>query len=180
MTKETSDTEEDYYLESSEESKYVSSLIFQKSFNVITNKSQKEFLIDLIGKISDPETKKEYLENLKGLILEEENNSFRINPEISTFSKISERYFVPNPCQLVTTKELQTEVNELKTQVCLIKKELLNRKTKDLELKAKLSPLESQITKPTNIPSPLGDITGIPDHDIFDNQFLQTLSQLTF
>ena len=102
-------------------------------------------MIDLIGKISNLETKKDYLENLKGLILEEENNSFHINLEISTFSKISEGYPIPNPYQQVTAKELKIEVNELKTQVHLIKNEVFNLKTKELEIETKLSILESQM-----------------------------------
>jgi len=36
------------------------------------------------------------------------------------------------------------------------------------------------MSEPTHIPSPSSDIIGIPDHEISDNQFLQTISQLTF
>jgi len=71
LTEDASDTdkEEDYYSESSEDSEYETSPIL--SLNVITNKSQKEFLLDLIGQISDINTKKYYLEKLKGIVLEE-------------------------------------------------------------------------------------------------------------
>ena len=58
----TSDTDnEDYYQSTKEEgSDNDSSPI--KTLNVITNRNQKEFLLDLIGKISDDETKNEDLE----------------------------------------------------------------------------------------------------------------------
>jgi len=53
------------------------------SLNVITNKSQKELLLDLIGQILNIDIKKEYLEKLKEIILEEEDKSFRLYLETS-------------------------------------------------------------------------------------------------
>ena len=88
LTKDGSKSENDYYVESSEDSKYESSPIL--SLNVITNKTQKGFLLDLIGQIPDVDTKKDYLEKLKGIILEEEDKSFRFSPKISTITKIFE------------------------------------------------------------------------------------------
>jgi len=54
-----SDREKGYYSRSSKDSAYESSPI--QSLNVITSKPQKEFLLDLIGQISDIDTKREYL-----------------------------------------------------------------------------------------------------------------------
>ena len=62
--------EEEYYLDSYEDFEYESSPIL--SLNVITNKSKKELLLDLIRQILDIGAKKEYLEQLKGISLEEE------------------------------------------------------------------------------------------------------------
>jgi len=60
--------------------------------NVITTtKSQKEFLLDLIGQISDGDLKKEYLEKLKQLILEEEEDKtpkFSLNASTSSLTNI--------------------------------------------------------------------------------------------
>jgi len=61
----------EYYSESSEDSEYELSPI--PALNVLTNKSQKEFLLDLISQIPDGNLKCEYLEKLKSIILEEED-----------------------------------------------------------------------------------------------------------
>ena len=58
-----SESDEDYYAESNDDSEYESSPI--KTLNVITSKSQKEFLIELIGQIPDVDIKKDYLQRLK-------------------------------------------------------------------------------------------------------------------
>ena len=60
---EQSAEDNDYYSNSQNESKYESSLI--PVIIVITNISQKEFLLDLIGQIPYENLKKEYLEKLK-------------------------------------------------------------------------------------------------------------------
>ena len=73
-----SDKDIDYYQSLKEdESESKSSPI--KTINALTNRNQKEFLIDLIGKISDEETKKEYLSKLKDLILEEEKKVVKLD-----------------------------------------------------------------------------------------------------
>ena len=46
----------------------------EQTIDVITNKSPKEFLLDLIGQIPDGNMKREYLERLKTLIIEEEED----------------------------------------------------------------------------------------------------------
>ena len=58
------DSEDDYYQSTKEEGLDDDSSPI-KTLNVITNRNQKEFLINLIGKISDEETKKEYMSKLK-------------------------------------------------------------------------------------------------------------------
>jgi len=55
--------------------------------NVITNKPQKEFLLDLIGQIPNINTKREYLDKLKSIILEEEDKTPKL--ELGTSSSIS-------------------------------------------------------------------------------------------
>jgi len=72
------------------------------------------------------------LRTFNGLIPEEASSSFRINPKVSSVSKIVEHYPIPNPYQQVTARELQTKPNELKGHVPLIKNEVLSLKTKDL------------------------------------------------
>ena len=121
-----SDQNEDYYAVSSEDSKYELSPIV--SLNAIPSKPPKEFLLDLIGQIPDIETKREYHEKLKGIILEEEEKplKFELGPSTSSsLTQIFYRYPITNPYQQVTTKQLQTEINDLKTQVCFLKQKCL-------------------------------------------------------
>ena len=87
---------DDYYSDSTD-SEYESSPI--RTINVITNKSQEEFLLDLIRQIPDGTMKKEYLEKLKQLILEEEDKSlkFSLNASTSSLTNIYKQFPIPNP-----------------------------------------------------------------------------------
>jgi len=117
-----SDQDEDCYAESSEDSEYESSSIL--SLKVITRKPQKEFLLDLIAQVSDIETKREYLEKLKGVVLDEEDKPFKFelgSSSSSSLTQIFDRYLITNPYQQITPKQLQTEVNDLKSQVRFLK-----------------------------------------------------------
>ena len=141
LTKDTSGSEQGCYSESSYDSEYESSLILQNSINITTKKSQKEYLIYLIGKITDVDTESEYLKKFKAIILEEEDKSFRFNLETSTISKIFDRYSIPNPYWKITAKGLQAETCELKAQVFPLKHEVLSLKTNDLQIETKFSTL---------------------------------------
>jgi len=66
-TTDKSVEENDYYSESTN-SEYESSLL-PVVIVITTTKSQKEFLLDLIGQIPDGNLKKEYLEKLKQIII---------------------------------------------------------------------------------------------------------------
>jgi len=58
---------------------------------------QKEFLLDLIGQISNGELKKEYLEKLKTLILEEEDKGpkFSLTASSSSLTNIYKQIPIP-------------------------------------------------------------------------------------
>jgi len=175
----TDEDDNDYYSESTD-SEYESSPL--PVINVITNKSQKEFLLDLIGQIPDGELKKEYLEKLKQLILEEEDKTtkFTLNPTTSSLTNIYKQFPIPNPFQQITTKDLQQEISQLKTEVKYLKTEVLNLKTTYLTLEAKLALLQvtpANTAIPNTIPA---DITGKPEEEIPTQQFLQTISKITF
>jgi len=97
----------EYYSEYSEDSEYESSPIL--SLNVITSKPPKEFLPNLIGQILDIDAKREYLEKLKGIILEEEDRTPKFELGTSSSSSISqifEKYPITNPYQQLITKQL--------------------------------------------------------------------------
>jgi len=105
LIRSQSDEEHDnYYSESQSESEYESSPI--PIINVITNKSQKEFLLDLISQIPDGDMKKQYLEKLKNLILEEEDKTpkFTLIASSSSLTNIYKQFPIPNPFQQITTK----------------------------------------------------------------------------
>ena len=70
LTQEALESDDNYYAEESEESDYEPSPL--QALNVITSKPQKEFLIDLIGQIPDLDAKRDYLERLKGILLEDD------------------------------------------------------------------------------------------------------------
>jgi len=108
-------------------------------------------LIDLIGKIFDEATKKEYLSKLKHLILEKEKKFIKFDIKTSSLTKLSQKYPIPNPFQQLTTKEIQFEVNGLKAQVRDLRHEITNLKATDLELRTKLSNLETQIPSSSHI-----------------------------
>jgi len=169
--KDQSEEDNDYYSDSTE-SEYDSSPL--PVINVITNKSQKEFLLDLIGQIPNGDLKKEYLEKLKTLILEEEDKSskFSLIASTSSLTNIYKQFPIPNPVQQITTKDLQTEINQLKTEIKHLKAEVLNLKTTDLTIEAKLALLQSPPPN-TEIPNTIPvDITGIPEAEIPTQQFL--------
>ena len=172
------DHEDEYYAESSnDDSEYESSPI--QTINVITSKDQKEFLIELIGQIADADTKREYLQRLKELILEEDKPprlSFG-TASSSSFNQILNNYPFPNPFQQVSTKQIQAEINDLKGQIRLLKDEVLVLKTKDLEIEAKLAMLKDLTIQPLPIEENSPEIS---ESEIPQTQFLQTISKITF
>ena len=143
----------------------------------MTNKSQKEFLLDLISQILDGDMKKEYLEKLKNLILEEEDKTpkFTLNASSSSLTNIYKQIPIPNPFQQITTKDLQQEINHLKTEVRYLKTEVLNLKTTDLTIEAKLALLQTQNSKPEIPTSVSVDIFGISDTERSTTQFLRLM-----
>ena len=85
-------SEDDYYndISTSESEEDCNCSNNPKYINVITKKEDKEFLLDIVEKIDDPKTKKEYLERLKDLILQEDKMSKIIEP--FSISKLIDKY----------------------------------------------------------------------------------------
>ena len=82
-----SEVQEDYYASDSDDFEYESSPIH--IINVITSKPKKEFLLKLIGQIPNLDTKREYLERLKGIIFEEDKTpKFDLGAASSSLSLI--------------------------------------------------------------------------------------------
>ena len=126
--------------------------------------------------------KKEYLEKLKNLILEEEDKTpkFTLNTSSSSLTNIYRQFPIPSPFQQITTKDLQQEINQLKIEVKYLKTEVLQLKTADLTIEAQLALLQNQRPKfdiPDSVPV---DIAGISNIEIPTPKFLQTISKITF
>ena len=121
-------TEDDYYNDESSSESGEDYNCNPKYINVITKREDKEFLLDMIEKIEDPLAKKEYLERLKSLIIQEEKMPKIIEP--FSISKLLDKYPNINNMKKETTKDLQTEINNLKSQVKQLQKEIIELKTK--------------------------------------------------
>jgi len=78
---------------------------------VFTSKSQKKFLLDLIGQIPDGNMKKEYLEKLKTRILEEEDK--RPTFSLDSLTSLSQIYTNTFLFQIPTSK-LPQKIYKLK------------------------------------------------------------------
>ena len=51
-----------------------------KTINVISSKVNKQIFFDVVDKIQDEETQRNYLQNLKNLIITEDSNKIQIKP----------------------------------------------------------------------------------------------------
>ena len=74
---------------------------------------------------------------------EEESKSLKFNFVDASVSKIISKYPHWNLFKQITTKEIQVEINELKSQARTLETNLFKVKMNTLELKAKLSLLEN-------------------------------------
>ena len=91
--------------------------------NVIT--TDKDLLLELIDRTNDPALKKEFLIKLKDKITQEENN---INIQPFNLTKVLSQYPVSSSLKNITTKDLQTEISFLKTQIKEIQHDLMQQK----------------------------------------------------
>lgn len=117
-----------------------------------SNKGEKELLFELIEKFLDPESKNEYLTRLKDLVLKDKEDPPKFYHASTSISCIFDKYPSPNIFKQITRKDLQTDVNELKVQVRVLQDDVLNLKTKDLEIEAKIALIETKEIIPLYIP----------------------------
>ena len=113
-----------------------------RTINVITKDIDKKNLIDIIDKIDDPETKKEYLLKLKDLVQRENQLS---TPQPFSLSKIIEKYPSPTLFKQVTTGELQGEVKSLKTQIKELQQIVHQHQLQQLQIDARPILIEPKI-----------------------------------
>jgi hypothetical protein len=80
---------------------------------------QEELLLDLISKIENHELKRQYLEKLRKLLTKREvNKSKSLEISLSNTLKIFDK-----PKEQITIKDLQLEVNQIKSEIKILKEE---------------------------------------------------------
>jgi hypothetical protein len=91
-----------------------------KTISVMTKEEeQEELLLDLISKIENPELKRQYLEKLRKLLTKKEVSKSK-SQEIS-LSNTLKRF--DKPKEQITIKDLQLEVNQIKSEIRILKEE---------------------------------------------------------
>ena len=93
-----------------------------KTINVISSKVDKQIFFDVIDKIKDEETQRNYLQNLKNLILTENSNKtqeikltqYLMDEIFNRFKKIQDS---------ITIEDLKEEIQEIKKQIDKLKQE---------------------------------------------------------
>ena len=114
--------------------------------------------------------------------MEEEDKTpkFSLDGSSSSLTTIYKQFPIPNPFQQITTKDLQQEIKQIKNEVKYLKNEVLNLKTKDLTLEAKLALLQTP-PQPNEIPTSIPiEISQKAETEIPTQQFIQTISKITF
>ena len=90
-----------------------------KTINVISSKVDKQIFFDVIDKIQDEETQRNYLKNLKNLILNEDSNKIQIKPTQYSMDEIYNRF--KKTQRPITIKDLEEEIKEIKIQINQLK-----------------------------------------------------------
>ena len=63
-----------------------------KKINVISSKVDKQIFFDVVDKIQDEETQRNYLKNFKNLIITEDSNKIQIKPTQYSIDEIYHRF----------------------------------------------------------------------------------------
>ena len=63
-----------------------------KTINVISSKVDKQIFFDVVDKIQDEETQRDYLQNFQNLILTEDSNKIQIKPTQYSIDEIYNRF----------------------------------------------------------------------------------------
>ena len=99
-----------------------------KTINVISSKVDKQIFFYVVDKIQDEETQRNYLQNLKNLILREDSNKIQIKPTQYSMDEIYNRF--KKTQKPITIKDLEEEIQEIKKQINQLKLENEQIKTR--------------------------------------------------
>lgn len=138
---------------------------------------EKELILDIVDKINDPLIKEQYLKRLRDIVLKKPilSNNRTEEENLNQILKMASK----SPITPITTKELQTEINHIKSQIKQIQDSILDLHTKDLSIEAKLSLLENN-----NCPKQKSKEIIIEHQasssDFTNDQFCQVIERISF
>ena len=92
-----------------------------KTKNVISSKVDKQIFFDVVDKIQDEETQRNYLKKFLNLILNEDSNKIQIKHIQYSMDEIYNRF--KKTQRPITIKDLEKEIKEIKTQINQLKLE---------------------------------------------------------
>lgn len=149
-----------------------------KTINVITKDIDKQFLIDIIDKIDDQETKKEYLLKLKDLVQRENQ---LLTPQPFSLNRIIEKYPSPTLFKQVTTGELQGEVKNLKAQIKELQQIVHQHQLHQLQVDARLALIEPKICQPQPITTDEPSTSNHNKHEkTEEEEYIQIINKINY
>ncbi|KAI5322802.1 hypothetical protein L3X38_031874 [Prunus dulcis] len=120
-----------------------------KSVLVLTKQEeQEELLVDLIGKVQNPELKSEYLKKLKKILSQEGQSSSSPAPQPISINTTLEKF---NRRKDVTLHDLQSEVKQVKKELAELKQISQQLQAENYTIKQDLYDLKQETCKPNNL-----------------------------
>ncbi|ESQ33307.1 hypothetical protein EUTSA_v10005523mg, partial [Eutrema salsugineum] len=143
---------------SSESQELSDNLCNCKIINVITKEDDKQFLLEIIDKIDDPNTKREYLIKLKDMINRENTRE--------------------SPQPFISTGELQNEIKQIKSQIKHLQDIVNDQDIKQLQINARLSLIESKNNNNTQASSNRQNLEINEEQDSED--YIQIINKINY
>ncbi|KAI5324361.1 hypothetical protein L3X38_033434 [Prunus dulcis] len=119
-----------------------------KSVSVLTKQEeQEELLVDLIGRVQNPELKSEYLRKLKKILSQDSQSSLSPTPQPISINTTLEKF---NRRKDVTIHDLQLEVKQVKKELVELKQISQQLQTDNYKIKQDLFDLKQEFCKSSN------------------------------
>ncbi|KAI5339377.1 hypothetical protein L3X38_018649 [Prunus dulcis] len=119
-----------------------------KSVFVLTKQEeQEELLVDLIGRVQNPELKSEYLRKLKKILSQDSQSSLLPTPQPISINTTLEKF---NRRKDVTIHDLQSEIKQVKKELVELKQISQQMQTDNYKIKQDLFELKQESYKPSN------------------------------
>ncbi|KAI5337412.1 hypothetical protein L3X38_016683 [Prunus dulcis] len=119
-----------------------------KSVLVLTKQEEQEgLLIDLIGRVQNPELKSEYLKKLKKILSQDNQSSLSSTSQPISINTTLEKF---NCRKVVTLQDLQSEVKQIKKEIVELKQISQQLQAENYTIKQDLFDLKQETCKPNN------------------------------